>query len=84
MKRKCKDCPKETQAVCRHAFGVYWCIKSADGKGCNHPVDGVAAAWKKAGWTPDGKVLETITLSVPVTAKQGEFEAVKPLSDDDY
>lgn len=46
--RRCSDCPKRTKAVCRHAFGVFWCIKSCDGEGCAHPLDGVAEAWSKA------------------------------------
>ena len=84
MKRKCKDCPKETQAVCRHAFGAYWCIKSADGKGCDHPLDGVAAAWKNRGWGANGEPAKAVTLSVPLDVTQGEFSATKPLSDEDY
>lgn len=84
MKRKCKDCPKDTQAVCHHAFGVYWCIKSADGKGCDHPLDGVAAAWKNRGWGANGEPAKAVTLSVPLDATQCEFAATKPLSDEDY
>lgn len=53
MTRKCGDCPPWTQTVCRHAFGKYWADKSSGGEGCDHPLDGVAEAWRKAGWTPD-------------------------------
>ena len=63
MKRKCEVCPAEVMAVCRYAFGKYWNDKSKNGEGCDHPLDGVAEAWKKAGWTPkDG---ETVGLVLP-------------------
>ena len=52
MTRRCPDCPPLTQAVCRHAFGKYWRIKSAKGKGCERPADAIAEAWRRAGWEP--------------------------------
>lgn len=84
MKRACRDCPKRTQIVCRHAFGAYWAIKSGGGEGCDHPLDEVTAAWVKSGWRPGGKAVKTITVSVPVAKTQGEFAATRPLSDEDY
>lgn len=65
MTRKCGDCPPWTQTVCRHAFGKYWIDKSMNGEGCEHPLDGVAEAWRKAGWTPDTGVTRNITLPLP-------------------
>ena len=50
--RRCRDCPEDTRKVCHHAFGLLWGIKSSDGLGCNHPLDGVAEAWRKNGWLP--------------------------------
>ena len=65
--RRCKDCPTWTQIVCRHAFGVYRCIKSDDGEGCDCPLDGVAESWRKAGWQP-GKG-KSIPITLPVITK---------------
>ena len=62
MKRKCEECPAEVQAVCRHAFGKFWGVKSHGGEGCDYPLDGVAEAWRKAGWTPDKGATKAITL----------------------
>lgn len=86
--RRCSDCPKRTKAVCRHAFGVFWCIKSCDGEGCAHPLDDVAEAWSNAGWTPDkGK---SVPIELPMTNEKRPlvqpnlaFEP-PPLTDDDY
>lgn len=69
MKRKCEECPADVQAVCRHAFGKYWNDKSMDGEGCDHPLDDVAEAWRKAGWTPEKGVTKTITLPLPSRPK---------------
>ena len=52
MKRKCKACPAEVMAVCRHAFGKYWNDKSTNGEGCDYPLDAVAEAWYARGWKP--------------------------------
>lgn len=87
--RKCKDCPKGTQAVCHHAFGAYWCIKSEDGEGCAHPLDGVAEAWRKAGWTPGNGKSVPITLPVDeekpiVQASFALTAGLPPLSESDY
>ncbi len=65
MKRRCEECPADVQAVCRHAFGEQWNEKSLNGEGCDHPLDGVAEAWRKAGWTPDNGAIKTITLPIP-------------------
>ena len=85
MKRHCKKCPPDTQSVCRHAFGVYWCIKSDNGKGCDNPMDDVAEAWEKATWRPSESE------SVPVTVVQDDlFGAAKlepapqSLTENDY
>ncbi len=69
MKRRCEKCPPWTQTVCRHAFGKYWNDKSDGGKGCTQPLDGVAEAWRKAGWTPDKGATKTITLPLPSRPK---------------
>lgn len=94
--RRCSDCPKRTKAVCRHAFGVFWCIKSCDGEGCAHPLDGVAEAWNKAGCTPGTEMSapqETPVVDVkkPVERKMKRryvqeelLNATMPLTDDDY
>ena len=55
MKRKCEACPTWTQIVCRHAFGKFWDVRSKGGEGCDHPLDAVAEAWRKAGWKPEAK-----------------------------
>lgn len=95
--RQCKDCPKWTQIVCHHAFGVYWCIKSGGGKGCSYPLDDVAEAWHKGGWTPGNGETVPITLPIRDTPKPipprkkvyVQFDLMPtaelpPLSDDDY
>ena len=98
--RRCKDCPTWTQIVCHHAFGVYWCVKSGDGEGCTNPLDSVAEAWRKAGWTPDKGKAVPITLLVaeppkvvrkpqPKKVAQVQLDIIPkpeppPLSDDDY
>lgn len=96
LSRRCGDCPKRTKAVCRHAFGVFWCIKSCDGEGCAHPPDDVAEAWRKAGWTPGTGMSapqETPVVDVkkPVERKMKRryvqeelLNATMPLTDDDY
>ena len=98
--RKCKDCPTWTQTVCRYAFGVFWCVKSGDGEGCRNPLDDVAEAWRKAGWTPDKGRAVPIMLPVeeppkvvrkpqPKKVAQLQLDLIPkpeppPLSDDDY
>ncbi len=96
LARRCSDCPKRTKAVCRHAFGVFWCIKSCDGEGCAHPLDGVVEAWSKAGLTPGTEMSapqETPVVDVkkPVERKMKRryvqeelLNATMPLTDDDY
>ena len=69
MKRKGEVCPAEVQAVCRHAFGKFWNDKSTNGEGCDYPLDAVAEAWRKAGWTPEKGVTKTITLPLPSRPK---------------
>ena len=63
MKRKCEECPADVQAVCRYAFGKYWNDKSSGGEGCDYPLDGVAEAWRKAGWMPDKGAAKAIAVS---------------------
>lgn len=53
MKRKCKACPAEVQAVCKYVFGRFWNDKSSGGKGCDSPLDDVAKAWAAKGWKPE-------------------------------
>lgn len=65
MARKCAECPADTAAACRHAFGANWGDKSRNGEGCDHPLDGVAEAWREAGWTPDKGATKIITLPIP-------------------
>ena len=60
MKRKCAECPADTAAACRHAFGANWGDKSRNGEGCDNPLDDVAEAWKAAGWKG-----ETVPLQLP-------------------
>ena len=60
MKRKCEVCPAEVVAVCRHAFGKFWNMKSRNGEGCDYPLDGVAEAWREAGWKG-----ETVPFQLP-------------------
>ena len=64
MKRRCEKCPPWTQTVCRHAFGKYWDCKSDGGKGCDHPLDGVAKAWYAKGWKPGTSA--TVKLTLPL------------------
>lgn len=65
MRRKCAECPEWTQTVCRHAFGKFWNDKSSNGEGCEHPLDDVAEAWSKAGWTPEAGATRRIVLPLP-------------------
>jgi len=65
VKRRCADCPPWTQTVCRHAFAAFWNAKSGNGEGCDYPLDDVAEAWRKAGWTPDKGATKAITLPLP-------------------
>ena len=66
MMRRCEECPAWTQTVCRHAFGRFWEVRSGGGEGCLHPLDGVAEAWRKAGWKPDAQeAAKTAPVSVP-------------------
>lgn len=53
--RRCGDCPEWTHTACCFAFGKFWRGKSGNGGGCEHPMDGVAESWRKAGWKPGGK-----------------------------
>ena len=62
MKRKCKECPAEVQAVCRHAFGKFRGVKSHGGEGCDYPLDGVAKAWYAKGWKPGTGATAKLTL----------------------
>ncbi len=86
--RKCAECPDGVKAVCRRAFGRLWPVKSAGGRGCRLPLDGVAEAWRKRGWTPGapqsrenaarsvplgGRVI--IALSCPADAAEGVSRA---------
>lgn len=64
MKRKCEECPTDVQAVCRHAFGKFWGVKSHDGEGCDYPLDGVAKAWYAKGWKPGTGA--TVKLTLPL------------------
>ena len=91
--RRCSDCPKRTKAVCHHAFGVFWCIKSGEGEGCEHPLDDVAEAWSMDGWTPGSGESAPIAMSVvetpnPATKSDArskiQAEEPPPLSDSDY
>ena len=74
VKRRCADCPLWTQTVCRHAFAAFWNAKSGNGEGCDYPLDGVAEAWRKAGWTPEQGVTKRLTLPLPTRPAQGEFK----------
>jgi len=96
--RRCKVCPPWTQTVCRHAFGVFWCIKSGDGEGCTYPLDDVAEIWRQGGWEPGKNKPVPVTLPVKKTreaVKQYTFIQNEltlgsvsgdssPLTDDDY
>ena len=65
MRRKCAECPTEVVAVCRHAFGKFWNVKSGNGEGCEHPLDDVAEAWRAEGWTPESGATRRIVLPLP-------------------
>lgn len=86
MKRKCRKCQDQTKAVCNHAFGAYWCVKSLDGDGCDHPLDAVAEAWEKANWRG-----ETVPIALPPkeadnSEKYEQDDLLKPkeLTEEDY
>ena len=70
VSRRCALCPAWTRTVCRHAFGRFWGDKSRGGEGCAFPLDGVAEAWRRAGWTPGDGVTGEISLPLPA-ARQG-------------
>ena len=89
VKRRCADCPPWTQTVCRHAFAAFWNAKSGNGEGCDYPLDGVAEAWRKAGWTHPSSdrlrgslrsgdmeqgVTKRLTLPLPTRPMQREFK----------
>ena len=74
VKRRCADCPPWTQTVCRHAFAAFWNAKSGNGEGCDYPLDDVADAWRKAGWTPEHGVTKRLTLPLPTRPMQREFK----------
>ena len=75
MKRRCEKCPPWTQTVCRHTFGKYWNDKSDGGKGCTQPLDGVAEAWRKAGWTPEKGVTVGLVLPTRPTVHNAQLKA---------
>jgi len=86
MKRKCRKCQEQTKAACKHAFGAYWCVKSLDGEGCDHPLDAVSEAWEKA-----NRKGETVSISLTpkevANAKkyeQDDFFKQKELTEEDY
>lgn len=60
LKRLCRDCPAEVKLVCHAAFGKYWRDKSANGIGCNAPVDGMAKSWYASGWGTVGHNAKTL------------------------
>lgn len=68
MTRTCEECPEWTRTVCRHAFGRFWDVKSRDGEGCDHPLDGVAEAWRARGWTPGTGTAIPVSLPLPPAA----------------
>ena len=96
LARRCSDCPKRTKAVCHLAFGVFWCIKSGDGEGCDHPLDGVAESWSKAGCTLSTEMsapheMPVVDVKKPVDRKMKRryvqeelLNVTMPLPDDDY
>lgn len=87
MKRKCKNCPEPTKNVCRYVFGVFWCIKSQDGKGCSHSLDAVSAAWRRSGWEMGRSAPVPISVNESKTVslvQDNLFPATAPLSDADY
>ena len=65
--QKCEICAAIHH--CKAAFGKFWPEKSNGGEGCDHPLDGVADAWREAGWTPDKGTTKTITLPLPSRPK---------------
>lgn len=86
MIRKCKDCPPRTKSACLYAFGVYWCVKSSDGEGCNHPLDDVADSWRQTAPRPPAQKISQVETPRPVQ-REFDFTAAAtppPLSDDDY
>jgi len=64
LKRRCKDCPTGTRIVCEFAFAKLWTDKSHDGAGCDNPVDDVAEAWRREGWTLEKAQLATSSLGI--------------------
>lgn len=87
MTRACKECPSSTRTVCKHAFGVYWCIKSQDGEGCNSPMDATADAWLASGWRKTSpKPAPAAPSNTPPKQKPNKQSEIdfSPLSDDDY
>ena len=89
--RKCKDCPTWTQTVCRHAFGVYWCLKSNGGEGCSRPLDDAVRIWRNDGWTPRNgmSIPKTVRKAPPKKESAVQLDLIPkpeppPLSDDDY
>lgn len=75
MKRKCADCPTEVMAVCRHAFGKYWNVKSGDGEGCDYPLDDAAKAWYAAGWKPGTGATVKLVLPTRPTVHNAQLPA---------
>ena len=70
MERKCKDCPTGTRIVCEFAFAKLWTDKSHDGAGCDNPVDDVAEAWRREGWTLEKAQLATSPLGITLGFRQ--------------
>lgn len=100
ISRRCKDCLEWTHTVCCFAFGKSWRDKSHDGEGCTNPLDGVAEAWRKAGWKPSDGVKAHVKFASDGKPKISRKPAMRqtslslspkqkpaeppPLSDDDY
>lgn len=96
--RKCKDCPDTTHTVCCFAFGTLWRDKSRKGRGCAHPLDEVAEAWRKDGWRPGEEPRVRLKLPMDEQKPQAARKAATyrqtslfsapaeppPLSEDDY
>lgn len=72
VKRRCAVCPPWTQTVCRHVWNKWWNARSHDGEGCIQPMDDVAEAWRKAGWTPAPR--QPLPSLPKRTVKQGELK----------
>ena len=70
MERKCKDCLIGTRIVCEFAFAKLWPDKSHDGAGCDNPVDDVAEAWRREGWTLEKAQLATSSLGITLGFRQ--------------